>query len=286
MTAAEVIAELKKLGNPTYKKIMFNHGAKEPLFGVKVEYLKEIQKRVKKDHALALELYDTGIGDAQYLAGLISDPPKMTKAQLQKWVKKAYWHMLGTYTVAWVAAESRSAAEELLADMPSSLVEMCHGHAAPALLKWIRARLSPTIQPANRAMSGMWPISVSCSWFRPRRKLTSLRTLPSGARWRHSCTSGRSPGQWASSSSHVCFARTSGLTTTVPSGTCNRCSVRASRRHCSRPRSVSESAWTWSSRRSSSSIGSTWGGCTGPGSRSPTSSASGGPAPRSSLPRG
>jgi 3-methyladenine DNA glycosylase AlkD len=111
MTAAEVVAELKKLGNPTYKKIMFNHGAKEPFFGVKVEYLKEIQKRVKKDHALALELYDTGIGDAQYLAGLISDPAKMTKAQLQKWVKTAAWGMVGEYTVPWVTSESRFGAE-------------------------------------------------------------------------------------------------------------------------------------------------------------------------------
>jgi 3-methyladenine DNA glycosylase AlkD len=111
MTAAEVVAELKKLGSPTYKKILFNHGAKEPFFGVKVEYLKKIQKRVKKDHALALELYDTGIADAQYLAGLISDPPKMTKAQLQKWVKTASWGMVGAYTVPWVASESRFGAE-------------------------------------------------------------------------------------------------------------------------------------------------------------------------------
>jgi len=107
MTAAEVVAELKKLGNPTYKRIFMNQGAKEPIFGVKIEFLKQIQKRVKKDHALALELYDTGISDAQYLAGLIADPPKMTKAQLQKWVKTASWGMVGEYTVAWVASESR-----------------------------------------------------------------------------------------------------------------------------------------------------------------------------------
>jgi 3-methyladenine DNA glycosylase AlkD len=107
MTAAEVVAELKKLGNPTYKKIFFNHGAKEPIYGVKVEDLKKIQKRLKRNHALALDLYDTGIADAQYLAGLISDPPKMTKAQFQKWVKNASWGMVSEYTVAWVASESR-----------------------------------------------------------------------------------------------------------------------------------------------------------------------------------
>lgn len=47
----------------------------------------------------------------------------------------------GMDAVAWEerirveAAESRSAAEEILQDMPSSLVELCQGHAAPALLK-------------------------------------------------------------------------------------------------------------------------------------------------------
>ena len=42
-----------------------------------------------------------------YLAGLIADPAKMTKADLRKWVKAAYWHMLSCYTVPWVASESR-----------------------------------------------------------------------------------------------------------------------------------------------------------------------------------
>jgi 3-methyladenine DNA glycosylase AlkD len=111
MSLAKIVAELEKLGNPTYKRIYFNHGAKEPVFGVKIEHLKTIQKRVKVDHALALELFDTGISDAQYLAGLIADPPKMTKTQLQKWVKNASWGMVGEYTVPWVASESRFGAE-------------------------------------------------------------------------------------------------------------------------------------------------------------------------------
>jgi len=104
---ANVLAELEKFGSPAIKKVLVNHGACEPLFGVKVEHLKTIQKRVKADHELALALYDTGIYDAMYLAGLVADPPRMTKAQLQRWVKGAYCPGLGCYTVAWVAAESR-----------------------------------------------------------------------------------------------------------------------------------------------------------------------------------
>lgn len=107
MTAEEVIEELRGYASQTTKMTHMRHGAIEPLFGVKVEDLKKIQKRVKVDHALALELYDSGISDAMYLAGLIADDAKMTKKDLQKWAKNANWSMLREYTVAWVAAGSK-----------------------------------------------------------------------------------------------------------------------------------------------------------------------------------
>jgi hypothetical protein len=63
MTAQEIVAELKKLGNARTKKSWMTHGAHEPCLGVKVEDTKKIQKRVKRDYQLALDLYDTGIKD-------------------------------------------------------------------------------------------------------------------------------------------------------------------------------------------------------------------------------
>lgn len=79
MTAKEVVEQLKALGSDAYKKTLQKHGVQEPVFGVKIEELKKIQKRIKKDYRLALDLYDTGIYDAMYLAGLIADDAKMTK---------------------------------------------------------------------------------------------------------------------------------------------------------------------------------------------------------------
>ena len=87
MNAKDIVAELKKLGNAQTKKTWMNHGAQEPCLGVKVEDMKKIQKRVKMDYQLALDLYDTGIADAMYLAGLIADDAKMTKKDLQKWIE-------------------------------------------------------------------------------------------------------------------------------------------------------------------------------------------------------
>jgi 3-methyladenine DNA glycosylase AlkD len=106
MTAAEIVQELKPLGNENIKKVLLKHGIKEPLLGVKVEELKKIQKRIKKDYQLALDLYDTGIYDAMYLAGLIADDLRMTKKDLQQWVAQATCNALCGSTVAWVAAES------------------------------------------------------------------------------------------------------------------------------------------------------------------------------------
>ncbi len=73
MTAKAILEELRPLGSENYKRILLNHGVKEPCFGVKIEELKKIQKRIKKDYKLALDLYDTGVYDAMYLAGLIAD---------------------------------------------------------------------------------------------------------------------------------------------------------------------------------------------------------------------
>ena len=107
MNSNEILNELSKLGNPNTKKILIKHGAKEPFYGVKVADLKKIQKRIKKDYKLSLELFDTGNSDAMYLAGLIADEDKITKKDLNKWAKNAYWYMISEYTVAWIAAESR-----------------------------------------------------------------------------------------------------------------------------------------------------------------------------------
>src|SRR5690606_26020152 len=105
-TAADILAELKKLANAQTRKTWMNHGAQEPCFGVKVGDMKKIQKRVKVNYQLALDLYDTGVADAMYLAGLIADDAKMTKKDLQKWVNAANSPWVIEYAVPWVASGS------------------------------------------------------------------------------------------------------------------------------------------------------------------------------------
>ena len=104
MTVDEVMTELAAYGSENIKKILLKHGVKEPFFGVKVQDLKVIEKRVKKDHDLALGLFKTGNADAMYLAGLIADDSKMTKKDLQTWIEMAVSSNISEYTVPWVCA--------------------------------------------------------------------------------------------------------------------------------------------------------------------------------------
>lgn len=111
MNIQEIMDKLAELSSEQTKKTFMNHGASGNLYGVKIGDLKKLVKHVKKDHELALALYDTGNFDAMYLAGLSIDPKLLTKETLQKWVGNADWYMLAEYTVAGVAAESQYALE-------------------------------------------------------------------------------------------------------------------------------------------------------------------------------
>jgi 3-methyladenine DNA glycosylase AlkD len=123
MTAQEILAEIKPLGRDSYRNVLFNHGIPEPCYGVKIDELKKIQKRIKVDYRLALDLYDTGVYDAMYLAGLIADDAAMTKKDLQHWAEKAC-APLARSAVAWVAAGSPHAVEMALKwiDSPNDLI--------------------------------------------------------------------------------------------------------------------------------------------------------------------
>lgn len=77
MTAQPILKELEALGNEGTAKILKRHGAKDPLYGVKIGDMQKIRRRIKTDHRLALDLWDSGVYDAMYLAGLIAEHTKL-----------------------------------------------------------------------------------------------------------------------------------------------------------------------------------------------------------------
>ncbi len=85
MNLNEAMLELESLGSEQTRKTWSRHGAAKPMFGVKFGDLTKIQKRVKMDHALAVELWKTGNHDARLLACMVADASAVTEKELQAW---------------------------------------------------------------------------------------------------------------------------------------------------------------------------------------------------------
>jgi hypothetical protein len=107
MTSQEILKQLKTMGKESTAKVLMKHGAKEPCYGVKIEDSKKLLKPVKGNLAVAKDLFNSGVYDAMYLAGLVADGSTMTKKELDTWAKSNYGGAISEYTVPWVACESQ-----------------------------------------------------------------------------------------------------------------------------------------------------------------------------------
>ncbi|HKE01670.1 MAG TPA: DNA alkylation repair protein, partial [Planctomycetota bacterium] len=105
MSLAETMRALEKAGTAQARKTYARHGAQEPMFGVSFATLKELVKRIRVDHELALGLWDTGNHDARVLAMKVADPARIAPADLDRWARETRMRMCGGY-VAMLAAES------------------------------------------------------------------------------------------------------------------------------------------------------------------------------------
>ena len=87
MSSKEILTQLKSLSNE--KMIAHNKkfGAGDNQFGVKMGDIRELAKKIKTNHELALELWNTENTDARFLAILIIDPKKIALDELNKLVK-------------------------------------------------------------------------------------------------------------------------------------------------------------------------------------------------------
>lgn len=85
-----VVAKLKRAGSAAYKADMstrYGMVTKAEVFGVSVGTLRSMAKKIGYNHALAEQLWATGIHDARMLATMVDDPKDVTAAQMERWVK-------------------------------------------------------------------------------------------------------------------------------------------------------------------------------------------------------
>jgi 3-methyladenine DNA glycosylase AlkD len=121
-TVASIMAALKSKGTEQYRKIYSKHGMDpKRVLGVSTADLKVIAKSIKGQQDLACQLYETGIMDAMYMAGMVADGTKLTSAQLNDWLDRAEGlQMVSEYTVPWLTVEN--------------------AHARALALKWMKSK--------------------------------------------------------------------------------------------------------------------------------------------------
>jgi 3-methyladenine DNA glycosylase AlkD len=84
MNAQEILTTLEKLGKPQTAAIYKRQGSGDNVFGVLTSDIAKIQKKIKVDHALAMELWKTRNADARVLALQIADPGQITRADADR----------------------------------------------------------------------------------------------------------------------------------------------------------------------------------------------------------
>lgn len=86
-TAEEVLAHLNSLANPENVRGMARYGiSTQGTLGISIYTLRPLAKEIGVNHALALELWESGVHEARLLAAFIDDPEQVTPEQMEHWV--------------------------------------------------------------------------------------------------------------------------------------------------------------------------------------------------------
>ena len=90
ITCKEIVTQLKSRANKRSVAGMARFGIKSEnseILGVSVYVLRDMAKRVEKNHGLAQQLWKSKIHEARMMAGFIDEPAKVTQRQMERWVK-------------------------------------------------------------------------------------------------------------------------------------------------------------------------------------------------------
>ena len=110
MTVKEILAQLKSLGDDARRKHNTKAGAPDNQFGVKLGDIRAvakmlIAKKIKADHQLALDLWDTGNVEAQLLATLLIKPQSLSASELDKLTRSTTCAQVAEWLNSYVVAQ-------------------------------------------------------------------------------------------------------------------------------------------------------------------------------------
>lgn len=87
-TARLILEKLRNMGDPKAVEGMARFGINpEGTYGVSVPKLRSLARKIGRSHALAQELWDSGVHEARILASMIDDPEEVTEEQMEAWVR-------------------------------------------------------------------------------------------------------------------------------------------------------------------------------------------------------
>jgi 3-methyladenine DNA glycosylase AlkD len=112
MKVDEVLAQLHSRAKENTALIYQRHGAQQAL-GVSFAELEKLKKQIKRDHALALELWETRYYEARTLACFIADPARFNSTDLDSWIGELTSHGMVDCVVGNIVAKGPHAQSKL-----------------------------------------------------------------------------------------------------------------------------------------------------------------------------
>jgi 3-methyladenine DNA glycosylase AlkD len=164
----ETLAQLKALGNEKVVERNIRNGCDEKQFGVQMGDLRKVAKKLKTNHAFALELWATENLDARLLAILIMEPKKLSATELDKMVRAAGFGQLADWLNAYIVRlhpEKESLREKWMQDAhpwaaragwsltSERIGKSPDGLDLPAMLDRIESELVDAPEPARWTMN-------------------------------------------------------------------------------------------------------------------------------------
>lgn len=84
---SDILARLYEMGDPNHVRKMERLAINsDQALGISIYNLRKFAREIDRNHALALELWDTGLHEARLLAGMIADPDQVDIHLMEKWV--------------------------------------------------------------------------------------------------------------------------------------------------------------------------------------------------------
>ena len=105
MTLQEALDALKSLGNESVRVHNRKFGAGDNQYGAKLGDIRKLAAQMKADHQSAMDLYDSGIIDAQLLAVLLIKPKKLSLDELDRIVRAATFSQVADWVNAYLVKE-------------------------------------------------------------------------------------------------------------------------------------------------------------------------------------